>query len=472
MTTAAEAPADPWPGKLREAVAALARSPSESAYRSALDAAYRADDWVEGRRLAIEARKAFPHSEPLAALEARALWRAGEIYEAEAILEPLSPRSRDPILLSTLIQIEMGRNGVDRLTQAAEALVKLPSLSANDYAALIAASLHTNRLDGVDRLIRRALELSDPANGYPEHFTAENLGGMAEYFAAIGPEPVNHIVEHGAAHMPVSNINLPMCEAHINGKGPFRFIVDTGGSITLSLDRQVANDLKLPMHGSAIVRGVGGTDDSHQSLAQELRIGGIRMSRVVVRAFDVSKAVLYSADGVLGTGIFSEGRMTLDFEGARLVISPSGSEPAAGREQPLRRIGDEKLFVNVRSDDRPALALLDTGADVVATSPSWMRELSGGAETLNVEVPAMGVGNSAATNLSLGSGMKLEIAGKTYPSISGVGLGVLDETFSPMLGVRTHILIGMPVFRDLRSFTVDFPRCLGWFDWLEPAQPR
>jgi len=40
---------------------------------------------------------------------------------------------------------------------------------------------------------------------------------------------MNQIARHGSAAMPmISTLRLPYCSALINGKGPYRLIVDTG----------------------------------------------------------------------------------------------------------------------------------------------------------------------------------------------------------------------------------------------------
>jgi len=37
---------------------------------------------------------------------------------------------------------------------------------------------------------------------------------------------------------------------------------------------------------------------------------------------------------------------------------------------------------------------------------------------------------------------------------------------SPMLGIQTDALVGMPVLRDMRTLTVDFAHSKMWVEWL------
>lgn len=462
----ADAPLEQWNQKLQTATAALQAQPTVASYTTALEAAYRADAWQEALRLAEQAHNKFASSQELKPYLARAFWRAGRIALAEQIAAQIQEPANDSVALQVLLAVSLSQNKLEEVSRYAEQLSKAPNLRGADYAALAGAALATRKMDGLPDLIRKTLRHSKVEDGYPEQFIEENLDGLAEYLEAIGPRPLNHVTAFGSAPMPVSTINLPICEVWINGKGPFRMIVDTGGSVMLSLDQSVADALKLPKHQEAIIRGVGGTSQSTQSLIDDLQIGQIRMQRVMTRVFDVSKSILFSADGILGTGVFSEARMTMDFENGKLIVEQSSSKAAPGAEIPLRRIGDEKLITILRVGDRAGTGLFDTGADAVALSQSTLKELHPDLEIANLEVGALGVGSGAATNLSMGPGVRLELAGRKYPSISGIGLGVLDEVLSPMLGMHQDVLIGMPVFRECSSLTVDFPACRMWLDWL------
>jgi hypothetical protein len=134
----------------------------------------------------------------------------------------------------------------------------------------------------------------------------------------------------------------------------------------------------------------------------------------------------------------------------------------------LRVVGDAKLMSLVQLEGQPGVALLDSGADAVAVSPSRLKELLPEKEFITVNPGiGLGIGGDDAPEISLGAGVDLEFAGRRFENYSGLGLDVLDTLLSPIIGVRTDILIGMPTFRQTRSVTVDFPTCRMWIDWLE-----
>jgi hypothetical protein len=78
--------------------------------------------------------------------------------------------------------------------------------------------------------LRRLEKAINPKHGYPEMFMMETVAGVADFLDGVGTAPLNQITGYGTAPMPpLVMFNLPTCEAMINGKGPYRLVVDTGG---------------------------------------------------------------------------------------------------------------------------------------------------------------------------------------------------------------------------------------------------
>lgn len=460
---------NPWKARLPDALALARREKSPTAYWIAMDAAWRADDWQAGLELAQEAAEKFADDPRLAGPVARALWRSGRMLDAEAWLPKLAPLTDDPVALRSLIEMRLARGEFDQAGQAADRLARLPDGSAADLSAVMAVRLAANQLDGLAEMVRQIERLSDPANGYPETLLEEAIEGLPEFLDKAGSGPLSNVTSHGAAPMPViPMINLPGCMVRINGKGPYRMIVDTGGSITLSLDSEVAADIGLEKLADGSVRGVSGKDAAWQTIAGELKMGGITCERVMTRVFGVRKATAFSADGILGTGMFADARMKLDFEHAELSVTSSSDAPAAGQEYALRIVGDAKLMAPVTIHGEPATALLDSGADVIALSPSRMKRLFPDSDPLSFRLATAGVGAGEMPRITLSKGVDLEFGGRKWENVSGLGLDVLDTILSSYLGIQSDVLIGMPSFRQMKSFTVDFPKRRMWIEWLEP----
>lgn len=465
---AGEPPDNPWKDKVPDAVKQAERRNTTAALREALDVAWRADDWQAGLKLAEQARKRADEAK-LRGPIVRALWRAGRIVEAERVAEKIPAKTDDAVAVRTLLETQLARGRIDQAGKWAARLEALQPQTAEDLYQLFGYRLSTNKLDGLADVLRQAQKLTDPKNGYPETYVAEAIEGVADFLDAVGVQPLNQVTHYGAAPMPpLVLLNLPSCEVFINGRGPYRMVVDTGGSITLALDETVAAEVGLKSVAKASIRGVSGKQETGQCLVEELQIGTIKCRRVVTRTFDVHSAILNAADGIIGTGIFSQARMTLDFAGGQLVLSPSTDRAAAGRAVDMRLVSDAKLMAPVTIQGQPAMALLDTGADTVAMAPARLKQLfpDREIETLGGGMP-IGVGAGKGPEISLTSGVSLDFAGRKFENYGGLALDVLDNVLSPVLGVQIDILLGMPTFRAMKSCTVDFPKCKMWITWLD-----
>ncbi len=136
---------------------------------------------------------------------------------------------------------------------------------------------------------------------------------------------------------------IPIIEAGVNGKGPFRFYLDTATPHTL-LDRRFAEELGA--------RAVGGSDGSAPSVTVEtLSIGNAAFSGVQARIVDLTDSGRSPdrAVGVLGFRLFSECLLTLDYPEKRVIVE---------RGQLLFPDGKEVLDLIIKDDSPFALLTL------------------------------------------------------------------------------------------------------------------
>ena len=114
----------------------------------------------------------------------------------------------------------------------------------------------------------------------------------------------------------------PMVDVKINGKGPYRFFLDTGAQGSV-LDQALAEDLKLPVLGDGRVGSPGGKGlPAKKVRLDRLEVGDAVLSAVPAYAFDRSHLDRGkdSPRGVLSAGIFPGFLVTLDYPQSRLVI--------------------------------------------------------------------------------------------------------------------------------------------------------
>lgn len=465
---AAAADNDAWRAKVKPAVERAANDGSPAAYREALEVAWRADDWQAAETLAADARSKHPRDASLAGFVARALWRAGRVAEAEAAAASIDPNSAGALELRTLISIEHARGRGDVAGTLADRLARAEPRGPEDDYAILMTRIARKQMTGAADLARRVLRTASADHGYPENHMVEVLQGLPQFLEFVGDRPLNRIAQHGSAPMTaLVMFGLPSAEVLINGRGPYRMVIDTGGSILLSLDQAVADELGLKSIAPATVRGVSGKEETGQLLLDRVQIGSIVCENVVSRSFDVRSAVMNAADGIIGTGLFADGRVTFDFANEQMAVSASREGGAPGERCDIRIVGDSKILARVQIQDRPGLALFDSGADAIAVSPLRLAAWFPNEPLTRVETGlGIGVGGDATPEIALGPGVKLNFGGREFPRYGGIGLDVMDTLLSPVLGVQLDILVGMPMFREMRTWTVDLPRAQMWVEWL------
>lgn len=147
----------------------------------------------------------------------------------------------------------------------------------------------------------------------------------------------------------------------INGKGPYRLVLDTGASRS-ALTQRVVDALGLPVaHGSIKLRGVTGTAVVGSVRVQRLEVGELLVEDarlpIVADAFG-------GAEGVLGIDGFANQRIVIEFDADRITIIRSRGEPAPPgfTTLPVRRAADRLLRVDAQIGWVPVVAIIDTGA--------------------------------------------------------------------------------------------------------------
>lgn len=150
----------------------------------------------------------------------------------------------------------------------------------------------------------------------------------------------------------------------INGRGPYRLVLDTGASHS-AIVAQVANSLGIPVAQLATIRVTGVTGSAMVPTVpiDRMEVGDLSVDSTVL---PIVADVFGGAQGVLGTEGLADKRILIDFGNDRVSITRSRG---ALREEgfatlPLRQLRDHLLALEVRIGGVRAKAIIDTGAQV------------------------------------------------------------------------------------------------------------
>jgi hypothetical protein len=147
----------------------------------------------------------------------------------------------------------------------------------------------------------------------------------------------------------------------INGRGPFRLVLDTGASSS-AVTAMVALALGMPTDKSppVMLRGVTGEATVPTIKVDTLSVGDLAVDSPVL---PIVPDALGGAEGILGSEGLKNKRIFIDFHHDQIVISYSRDERAAHGfyTVPFRLIRGQLIVIDAKVGNVHAKAILDTG---------------------------------------------------------------------------------------------------------------
>ncbi|EQD54247.1 peptidase A2A, partial [mine drainage metagenome] len=149
----------------------------------------------------------------------------------------------------------------------------------------------------------------------------------------------------------------------IDGKGPFRFLVDTGADGSM-ISARLARKLGLvsPRNSGERVEGTTGTERMPWVRIARMRIGSI--VKTDLRMPIAQSPVMTGLDGILGMAGFGPVRVAVDFQHDTVAIGPSRRGPMWGYlDIRAKRTAGGLLEIPARVGGVRCEAVIDTGAE-------------------------------------------------------------------------------------------------------------
>jgi predicted aspartyl protease len=253
-----------------------------------------------------------------------------------------------------------------------------------------------------------------------------------------------------SVRVPVARIGHQIgVQARVNGKGPFRFVIDTGSAASLRVSPRLASALHLETIGTALMSDPSGRNPKPVRL---VRVGSVGIGAARFSGIEASVGTrLGPAEpaGIIGLPLFSRLTVTLDYPGGELELSRRPLPPGGAHvvdftlDRGVPQIGVKAAGVRLRVD-------VDSGSPAFLTVPSSaMVPLSG-------KPKVVGKGRSAGGEFQIraaGLSGDFSIAGwsHTRPSIHIV------DAF-PAASIGSQLLSGYRVTFDLRNRRSAFTR--------------
>ncbi len=212
-----------------------------------------------------------------------------------------------------------------------------------------------------------SLVLADPNHVMRIPGTAEDLGGVL-----ADPEPLF------AAPTRLDRIGRVMTHVMVNGKGPFRFVIDTGASRS-TLAPHLARSLGLQnsVGKNVMLNGVTGVAEVPTVAVASIEIGQLKFENQNLPVIFTS--IMGNADGILGVAGFHNQRIDVDFKRDRVtVLEANGRRPHYSLVTARALRNDSGLMIlDMRVGRRIKVkAVIDTGAERTLGNLALQNELN------------------------------------------------------------------------------------------------
>lgn len=232
-------------------------------------------------------------------------------------------------------------------------------------------------------------------------------------------------------------------QAKVNGRGPYRFAVDTGASGMGRADATLVADLGLKLSGEASNSDGVRSASTQTTRLDSVAIGGFvrRDLAVITRDYNAGKPAEQHFAGILGREFFGDGLLVIDYPHKQLTYGTAvGLAPDAtgsiGYERPFR--------VPVSIGSLRTTGHLDTGANVTAVLPKPLFDGISAGDLQQAETGGLANGKIEIRRAVLKDPME----------IGGVRLENLEVRVSdkfPELVIGAHVLQHYMLAIDQRS---------------------
>lgn len=161
----------------------------------------------------------------------------------------------------------------------------------------------------------------------------------------------------------VERYGKPYVMVTINGKGPFRFVIDTGTGGDALVTPELAKQLDLPTVGHAMLSDPSGQGGRRAPivLLASLEVAGVQFTSVRAVSHDFF-AEAGTCEGLLGFTLFKNYLLTLDFPNRLVTLGTGSLAPDGGKSVLPFRMPEGTPIALLKVDGLdPVEAQLDSG---------------------------------------------------------------------------------------------------------------
>jgi len=242
-------------------------------------------------------------------------------------------------------------------------------------------------------------------------------------------------------------------EVHVNGSGPYKFVVDSGADTSV-VGLRIARGLALPLGNPAVVNSMTARHIVDRVQVAELSVGSSKFRNLQLPAL---KEIDVGGDGLIGIDALVQQRLLMDFE-KKLIKVEDGRIPFKPLPGEIvvtaKRKRGQLILTQVRAAGLPLEAVIDTGSEVTIGNIKLRDKLIRGNRDKFWTVEATGV-----TGVTME--MQMAVIGELQlgpVTLRNVPMAFADVPPFDLFGLSggPALLLGTDMLENFRRVSLDF----------------
>jgi len=239
----------------------------------------------------------------------------------------------------------------------------------------------------------------------------------------------------------------------VNGRGPYRFIVDSGADTSV-VGLRIARELELPLGTTAILNGMTARNIVDRVKVDQLTLGTTTVNNLQLPAL---READLGGEGMIGIDALHQQRLMMDFEKRFIKVEDAriperrlpGEIVVVGR---LQR--GQLILTHVRAAGLALDAVIDTGSEITIGNLALRDKLIRGNRNKFITIPVTGV-TGATVNMQMAKIGELRLGSVI---LRDVPMAFADVPPFKLFGLSEEpaLLLGTDILDTFRRISLDF----------------
>ena len=242
-------------------------------------------------------------------------------------------------------------------------------------------------------------------------------------------------------------------EVRVNGRGPYRFLVDSGADTSV-VGLRIAHDLQLPLGTPVILNNMTSRNIVDRVMVEELTLGSATVRNLHLPAL---REAHLGGDGMIGIDALVQQRLMMDFEDQTIKVEDA-REPVKSYPGEIvvtaRRHRGQLILTQVRAEGLALDAVIDTGSEITIGNSALRDKIVRRTRKKPMTVATTGV-TGVTVNLEMAVVSELKLGPVT---LRNVPIAFADVPPFSVFGLSEEpaLLLGTDILESFRRVSLDF----------------